>query len=183
MNITERKLAEEKLIIANRELVFQNDEKEKRAAEYKDIYDNAIEGMFRTSLEGKSLQSNKALAKMLGYDTADNVVNSVTDSGHQVWANADERLKYAKILEEQDIIQKYECQYKRVDGGIIWVSLNSRLVHDENGKALYYEGFVEDITERKQTEFELIKAKEKAEESDRLKSAFLTNMSHEIRTP
>jgi PAS domain S-box-containing protein len=139
--------------------------------------------MFRTSLEGKSLQSNKALAKMLGYDTADNVVNSVTDSGHQVWANADERLKYAKILEEQDIIQKYECQYKRVDGGIIWVSLNSRLVRDENGKALYYEGFVEDITERKQTEFELIKAKEKAEESDRLKSAFLANMSHEIRTP
>jgi PAS domain S-box-containing protein len=150
---------------------------------YRDIYDNAIEGMFRTSLEGKSMQSNKALAKMLGYDTADNVVNSVTDSGHQVWANADERLKYAKILEEQDIIQKYECQYKRVDGGIIWVSLNSRLVHDENGKALYYEGFVEDITERKQTEFELIKAKEKAEESDRLKSAFLANMSHEIRTP
>jgi PAS domain S-box-containing protein len=129
------------------------------------------------------MQSNKALAKMLGYDTADNFVNSVTDSGHQIWANADERLKYAEILEKQDIVRGYECQYKRVDGGLIWVSVNSRLVRDENGKALYYEGFVEDITERKQTEFELIKAKEKAEESDRLKSAFLANMSHEIRTP
>jgi PAS domain S-box-containing protein len=150
---------------------------------YRNIYDNAIEGMFRTSLEGKSMQSNIALAKMLGYDTADNVVNSVTDSGHQVWANADDRLKYAEILEKQDIVRGYECQYKRVDGGLIWVSVNSRLVRDENGKALYYEGFVEDITERKQTEFELIKAKEKAEESDRLKSAFLANMSHEIRTP
>jgi PAS domain S-box-containing protein len=120
------------------------------------------------------MQSNIALAKMLGYDTADNVVNSVTDSGYQVWANADDRLKYAEILEKQDIVRGYECQYKRVDGGLIWVSVNSRLVRDENGKALYYEGFVEDITERKQTEFE---------ESDRLKSAFLTNMSHEIRTP
>jgi PAS domain S-box-containing protein len=150
---------------------------------YRNIYDNAIEGMFRTSLEGKSMQSNIALAKMLGYDTADNVVNSVTDSGHQVWANADDRFKYAEILEKQDIVRGYECQYKRVDGGLIWVSVNSRLVRDENGKALYYEGFVEDITERKQTEFELIKAKEKAEESDRLKSAFLANMSHEIRTP
>jgi hypothetical protein len=119
---------------------------------YRDIYDNAIEGMFRTSLEGKSMQSNKALAKMLGYDTADNFVNSVTDSGHQVWVNADERLKYVKILEEQDIIKKYECQYKRTDGGIIWVSLNSRLVRDENGEALYYEGFVEDISELKRIE-------------------------------
>jgi PAS domain S-box-containing protein len=155
----------------------------KSEKKYRDIYDNAIEGMFRTSLEGKSMQSNIALAKMLGYNTADNVINSVTDSGHQVWANADDRLKYAEILEKQDIVRGYECQYKRVDGGLIWVSVNSRLVRDENGKALYYEGFVEDITERKQTEFELIKAKEKAEESDRLKSAFLANMSHEIRTP
>ena len=173
----------EELIIVNNILVFQNKEREKRAAEYKDIYDNAIEGMFRTSLEGKSIQSNKAFAKMLGYDTADDVVNSVNNYGHQVWANTDERLKYSKILEKQDIVRGYECQYKRVDGGIIWISLNSRLVRDKNGKALYYEGFVEDITERKQTEFELIKAKEHAEESDRLKSAFLTNMSHEIRTP
>jgi PAS domain S-box-containing protein len=203
-NITEQKLAEqglittnkvlafendekekraEELIIANKELVFQNEEKEKRAAEYKDIYDNAIEGMFRTSLEGKSIQSNKALAKMLGYGSAENFVYSVTDSMHQVWVNEDERLKYAEILEKQKIIRGYECQYKRIDGEIIWVSLNSRLVRDENGKALYYEGFIEDITERKQNEFELIKAKEQAEESDRLKSAFLTNMSHEIRTP
>ena len=88
-DITERKQAELELILANKELTFQNEEKEKRAAEYKDIYDNAIEGMFRTSLEVKSMQSNKALAKMLGYDTADNFVNSVTDSGHQVLANAD----------------------------------------------------------------------------------------------
>jgi len=111
----------------------------KSEKEYRNLYDNAIEGMFRTSLEGKSIQSNKALAKMLGYDTADDVVNSVTDSGHQVWVNADERLKYAEILEKQKIIRGYECQYKRFDGGIIWVSLNSRLVRDENGKALYYE--------------------------------------------
>ena len=151
----EERVAE--LIIANKELAFQNEEKEKRAAEYKNIYDNAIEGMFRTSLEGKIMQSNKALAKMLGYDTANDVVNSVNDSGSQVWANADERLKYAKLLEEQDIIRKFECQYKRVDGGIIWVSLNSRLVRDENGKALYYEGFVEEITEQKRAE-EMLRA-------------------------
>src|SRR5665647_2693303 len=155
----------EELIIANKELVFQNEEKEKRATEeYKNIYDNAIEGMFRTSLEGKVMQSNKSLAKMLGYDTANDVVNSVTDSGSQVWANADERLKYAKILEEQEIIQKFECQYKRVDGGIIWVSLNSRLVRDKNGKPLYYEGFVEDITEQKRAEEMLRASKVKYQE-------------------
>jgi PAS domain len=104
MNITDGKRAAE-LIIANKELVFQNKEKEKRAAEYKDIYDNAKEGMFRTSLEGKIIQFNKALAKMMGYGSAENFVYSVTDSRHQVWVNADERLKYAEILEKQKIIR------------------------------------------------------------------------------
>lgn len=152
-------------------------------AKFRNLYDTAIEGIFQTSLEGKIMQSNKALAKMLGYASPSDAVTLVVDSENQVWVNADERHQYTSQFEKQDVVQGFECQFKRTDDIVIWVSLNARLVRDENGKKLYYEGFIEDITNRKKTESELIRAKEKAEECDRLKSAFLANMSHEIRTP
>jgi PAS domain S-box-containing protein len=111
-------------------------------------------------LEGKNLQCNWALAKLLGYDSPNDVTNTVTDSGHQVWLNADERLKYTALLEKSDVVRGYECQFKRLDGKVIWVSLNGRLVRDENRKKLYYEGFLSDITERKITE-EMLRNSEK----------------------
>ena len=140
-DITERKRGEESL--------------RESEARYRAIYDNAIEGMFRTSLEGKNLQSNRALAAMLGYDSPHDIVNAVKDSAHQVWVNADERARYTSLLEEQGAVREFECQFKRLDGTVIWVSLNARLVRDQDGNGLYGEGFIEDITERKQAEEEL----------------------------
>ena len=140
-DITERKKIEDK--------IKQNEN------DLRNIYDNAIEGIYRTMLDGKNILSNKALATMLGYSSPDDVVNSVTDSGHQVWVDPDERLKFISLLEKTDIVRGYECLYKKLDGEIFWVSLNSRLVRDENGKGLYYEGFIEDITKRKNQELEI----------------------------
>ncbi len=152
-------------------------------AKYRFIFDNAIEGMYRTTIDGKSLMANPALATMLGYNSTDEYLREMKDSARQVWHNAEQRAVYISLLEKNNIIQGYECQLKRKDGSPIWVSLNAKIVQDENGNKLYSEGFLEEITERKKAEIELIAAKEKAEESDRLKSAFLANMSHEIRTP
>ena len=150
---------------------------------YRYIYDNAIEGMFRTSMDGKSLMANPAVALMLGYNSPAEYLKEMNDSANQVWYIPEQRSEYIFLLEKHNILKGYECQLKRKDGSPIWVSLNAKIVRDENGNEIYTEGFIEEITERKKTEIELIAAKEKAEESDRLKSAFLANMSHEIRTP
>lgn len=121
-------------------------------ARYRNIYDNALEGMFRTSLQGKLIEANQALAAMFGYSSPEETVNSIIFTGNQLWLNPEERLKFVEIIEKQNVIRGYECQFKRKDGTPIWVSLNTRLVRDNNGNKLYYEGFVEDISERKQTE-------------------------------
>jgi PAS domain S-box-containing protein len=145
-DITERKTAEKTLLEAEKQ--------------YRDIFDGAIEGIFRTSLEGKYLAANSALAKMLGYDSAQELVSAINDSAHQVWLDPNERSRFLQLVEQHEIVRGYEGQFKRKDGTAIWVSLNCRNVCGKDGRTLYNEGFIEDITERK-------RADEKLRESER----------------
>ena len=145
-DITDRKRKEEKIKESERN--------------YRNIFENAIEGMFRTSIEGKSLQMNNALAQILGYNTPEEAVKNINDSAHQIWANAAERLKYAELLDKQGIVTDLNAQFKKENGEIIWVSMNAKLIRDNNGKKLYYEGFLENITERKLIEEALLENEE-----------------------
>jgi PAS domain S-box-containing protein len=121
--------------------------------------------------------------KIFGYDTLlpewtyEMFINHVVEN--------DKEMVNKKFSEAVNLksIWDFECQIRRCDGDIRWIWACGQHQLDENGNAFRMAGIVQDITEQKQTEIELIKAKEKAEESDRLKTAFLQNMSHEIRTP
>ncbi len=141
MDITDRKRSEDAL--------------RESEARYRGIFDGAIEGMYRTSVEGRNLLANPALAHTLGYDSAEDVVRSVTDAARQVWVDAKERARFVRLLQEQGTVRGFECRYKRKNGTIIWVSLNSHAVRSPGGEILYFEGFIEDITDRKRSEHEL----------------------------
>jgi diguanylate cyclase (GGDEF)-like protein/PAS domain S-box-containing protein len=149
--------------------VFGKDITERKAAEsalgetekkYRAIFDGALEGMFQTSLGGKTLTANPAMAKMLGYDSPDELMALVKNVAQDVWANHEERALYLQ-REEQGAVLGFECQFKRKDGSSIWVSLNSRKVFGADGHALYREGFVEDITQRKLSEMNLRDSEER----------------------
>jgi PAS domain S-box-containing protein len=124
-------------------------------ARYRSIFEQAIEGIFRTTLEGKILMANPTLAKMLGYDSAEAVIRTITDLSRQVWVDPEERSRFLHELDEQGTIRGYECQFKRKDGTKIWVSLSTRPVRGPDGRIAYYEGLAEDITERKSAEMAL----------------------------
>src|ERR1035441_5720441 len=150
--------------------VFGKDITERKAAEkglreaeskYRNIFDGAVEGLYQTSLEGKPITGNLALAKMLGYESPEEGVRAVTDVALQVWLDPNERSHFVKLLEDQSVVRGYESQFKRKDGTPLWASLNSRIVRDVEGKAPYIEGFVEDITERKRIQDALRKSEEK----------------------
>jgi PAS domain S-box-containing protein len=146
-DITERKTAERILLDAERQ--------------YRDIFEGALEGFYRATFEGATLVANPAIAGMLGYGSAQEVVSTITDSAHQVWLDRNERSRFLQMLEQHETVRGFECQWKRKDGKAIWVSLSSRKVCGKDGRALYVEGFIEDITERRRMQEALRKSEEK----------------------
>ena len=145
--ITERK---------NAEKILRENEKK-----YRDIYDNALEGMYRTSSDGKLLHANHALAAMFGYESPDEAINSINDMANQIWTNPEERTRFTSLLEKKKSIFGYETKFKRKDGSDFWVYINTRIVYDSNGKSLYYEGFILDISDHKRIEARILESEEK----------------------
>ena len=157
----------------------------KKAEEkYRSIFENASVGIFRSTpdAKGQLLTVNPAFAQILGYTSPEEVVKNVTDLRSQLYANSTDRERLQQLLKAKGAVQGFEAQFYRKNGEIIDVSMNDHAIRDENNNILYYEGILEDITEKKQTSHLKI-AKEAAEAAAQTKSEFLANMSHEIRTP
>lgn len=133
-------------------------EMELRRAEemYRTIYEGALEGIYRVSADGKGLAGNPAMLRLLGYDPTEAGGLAVTGAASQIWQDPEARERMVQLLETQGIVRNYECRLKRRDGTPIWVSLNARRVTDPDGNSVFYEGFVNDITERMQAREALI---------------------------
>ncbi|MBD1919928.1 CHASE2 domain-containing protein [Microcoleus sp. FACHB-831] len=139
-DITERKQAQQALI--------QAEEK------YRSIFENALEGIFQTTPDGGYLSANPALAQIYGYDSAEELMATLTNIQHQLYVDLQRRSEFLSLMEQYGAISGFESQVYRKDRSIIWISENARTVCDDNGVLLYYQGFVENITERKLAEEE-----------------------------
>ncbi len=129
-------------------------------AKYRNIFENAVEGIFQSTPDGRYLSVNPAFARMYGYESPQEVLPAITDAGHQLYVNPEDRNRFRKIIEERGYVEGYETECYRKDGSRIPISMNARVVRDADGKVLYYEGTVEDITKRKQAEEELQKERQ-----------------------
>lgn len=137
-NITEKKETENAL---------------KRSEEkYRQIFDNTIEGIFQTTSEGQFLSANPPLAKILGFSSPDEMLRICNDIAHEIYVDKEDRQQFLKRLNENETLQAFETRLYKKDRSIIWVSINARSVRDCSGKTLYYEGTIEDITQRKKAE-------------------------------
>ncbi|MEZ2232735.1 response regulator [Microcoleus sp.] len=150
---------------------------------YRSIFENAVEGIFQITPDGRYISANTALARIYGYDSCTQMQNELADVNSQFYSAPHRRADLIAVLSDVGEISKFESQVYRRDGTQIWIAENARSICDDNGNVLYYEGTVEDITDRKQAESALHQALEAAESANRAKSTFLANMSHELRTP
>ena len=136
-DITERKQIEQAL--------RQAEEK------YRAIFEDAVVGMFQSTPEGRYSNVNPAMAHMLGYNSPQELIASVTDIAHQVYVDSKSREELTRLLREQGMVKNFECAVYRKDGSKMWFSANVRAV-SENGVLVGYEGTNEDITARRVAE-------------------------------
>jgi PAS domain S-box-containing protein len=136
--ITERKQAEEAVRASE--------------AKYRSILENAPIGIFQATPEGRYLQANAELARILGYASPEELCRSVADIGAQVFADPEQYGAVWSILAGQGRLDDFEAKNKRPDGSQVWTSLSCRAIRDEAGKILSCDAFQVDISERKALE-------------------------------
>lgn len=118
------------------------------------LFENAVEGIFRASVEGQLLSVNPALARMCGYSSPEEMILSIQDMSQDLYADPQARVEFKRRMMEHGSVESFEYQLRRKDGARIWVSENARAVRVSNGEIVAYEGSMEDITERKRSELE-----------------------------
>jgi diguanylate cyclase (GGDEF)-like protein/PAS domain S-box-containing protein len=129
--------------------------------QYHSIFDNSLHGIYQSTPDGRFLNANSAYARMLGYDSAADLVANYRSIEQDYYADPSVRPTLRRTLEEGGTVRGFECQARRRDGTIIWTRENFYAVRDAAGRLLYYEGSVEDITERKEAEIALRESEER----------------------
>lgn len=131
------------------------EEAQRRAEKkYKRIFENAVEGFFESTPEGRFVTVNPAMARIAGYSSPAEMMGEVRDIGKQLYPDSDGRKDVLRRLEQYGVLEGYECQMLRKDGSKIWVSLNARALRDASGKIVSHDGTAEDITGRKRAQLE-----------------------------
>jgi sigma-B regulation protein RsbU (phosphoserine phosphatase) len=122
---------------------------------YHSVFDHLVEGIFQTTPEGRYLMANAALARIYGYASPEDLIQGLIDIGRRLYVEEGRRDEFVRLMQEHDTLSGFESPIHRKDGSVIWISENCRAVRDSRGRLLYYEGTVEDITQRRQAEEDL----------------------------
>lgn len=126
---------------------LQQEAQERQQAErlYRDMFENAIYGIFQSTLDGHYLRANSALARIYGYDSSEQLIAAVNDIAQQLYVDPLRRTAFVTYLQEHDTIVDFESEVYRKDGSMIRIAETVRKVLDPNGQLLFYEGMVREI--------------------------------------
>ena len=134
------------------EIKEAEEERLKSERRFRLLFDNAILGIFQTTPEGKYIDVNPAFARIYGYNSPEEMKSAISDIQKQLYVHPEDRQTINELLSTVGEIRNFETENRHRDGHSIWISINAKVVRDNNGEILAYEGTIEDITERKRAE-------------------------------
>ncbi|WP_407175191.1 PAS domain S-box protein [Bradyrhizobium sp. STM 3562] len=127
---------------------------EQRLAEesYRKLFEGSVEGIYVTTPGGALLNANPSLARMMGYDTPEQLINGIGDVSKNVYVHPEAREEYKRLMQRHGMVRDFEYQVRQRNGGILWLSDSATAVRDDKGEVVRYEGTVRDITDQKRAE-------------------------------
>jgi PAS domain S-box-containing protein len=141
------------------------DEAERR---HLDILDRSLQGFYQSTAEGRFLAANPMMAKMLGYESVEALLAEPAGTAERMYVDLSQRREFVRLMDTQGFVTGFETALRRQDGRVIWVTETARVVTNDDGTQ-YREGFIDDITTRK--------------EAEGLKADFVSFVTHQLRTP
>ncbi len=172
-DITDRKKAEDELRAAYEQISASEEELREQYEElaetgkkihesekkYRDLFENSVIGIFRTTFKGKFSAINATFARIAGYDSPQEMIDAVNDIRTQLYVDPEDRTRFSDQLKSEGKVKDFEARFYHRDGHMSWVKINAIAVYDPQGNVLYYEGTIEDIEDRKKAEAALNKEK------------------------
>jgi PAS domain S-box-containing protein len=158
--------AQTAIAIENARLFEETQAQRARLAE---VFESAVEGIFQIAPGAGFLTANPAFVRMLGYESLEELRGAVGDPDRQLYVDPERRAVFHRLMATQGAVSGFDSQVSRKSGGTTWIGENTRVVKDAEGRILYYEGFAQDISHRKQAE--------------QMKSDFVSFVTHQLRTP
>lgn len=135
--------------------------RDKSEQKYRDIFENAIEGIYQTTPEGKIINANPAFARIFGFSSPEELMETVKDIQKDLYAHPEDRDEFKRRLELEGKVKNFEVEFYQIDGSSAWLLVNAKVVKDEKGNIKYYEGMVVDITRLKEAEMAVAESEEK----------------------
>jgi PAS domain S-box-containing protein len=155
----------DELAKSNKALLIENTERKKAdeslreaEAKYRGLFENAIEGIYQSTPDGRYLAVNAALARIYGYERPEEMTGDITDIQTQIYLDPSLRERFKKEIDFAGVVRGLEYQVRRRDGSALWISESARAVRRPDGAVSHYEGFVEDISQRKRIETKLLQS-------------------------
>ena len=142
----------------NNKLLLNIEKLENSEKRYRELFENSIFGMFQYTPDKEIISLNSSFAEIFGYDSPEEIINNIKDFGDAFYVDPKKREEVFKKVKESSSMVRFENEYIRKDKSVFMAELHMRLVRDEEGRELYYEGFIEDITERKKAEKALVES-------------------------